>query len=219
MTFPHLEISTTVLATTIIVISSLIMLLESGHADIPFFWHSTMNNDTAAGNFTPGLRANFSASSQGDLVFSRWGDKDNKLEIKEISNGTNPIFRIQGSTGNSSGGFVSQPIAYQNANITLSLGNITTYYSEYPRLIDNNTQVSFSFYVLRPDDQEAYVSYVVGPLYKKEGWDGNQYLTRIQPSSSYYVDLPEDHILTRISVGIVPTTTVDPVDFGIKLES
>jgi hypothetical protein len=171
-------------------------------------------SETSVSNFYGNLDKTAQAN---DLIFSAWGGQDNKMFIREINNETGKIFRIQGTTGSSAAGFACETWDYSSRNITLGVGNVSTFSNDYPLNAENNTQISFRFHLTRQNGEPAEVSYVVGKLYTEEGWNGNHYYKKITPNSSYVFKIPNDAILKGITVGIEEEVTVNPVDFSIKL--
>jgi hypothetical protein len=188
---------------------------------------------TASHAVTRDIRAN-NASLNTSLIdqnFLPWGDLKN-LTLNNINynrtdnnNGpayTKPIFRIQGSSGNKSGGFVLPDVRYMGKFVSLTLGNISKPEST------KNSQISFVFQVngarlINRTHAEYKIIFVNGFL-DKHGWIGNNYYEGIESYSSKLINLADliklkgdkYAYLKGITITVQRQSTINMMEFKIN---
>lgn len=156
-------------------------------------------------------------SFMDEIVFSETDTPHNQLNLSANGNETVTEFRINGTTGNASTGYVSQELNFQPVRAVLIIGNVSKHSANPLR---DDTQVTISFLVSGKDGKSSNVNFVVGPLNIK-GWFKGDLFERLEPRSSNTLNLEgltsnDGYTIKRISIIAQSQSVIDEMDFGLR---
>lgn len=160
-----------------------------------------------------------SSSVLKDILFTEFGGLENKLKLGKTSSATSVLFTLNGTTGDQTAGYVSQPLNIAPKVVFIDTWNTSKQSIDPSR---NDTQVTLSFLVSGKNGISANVNYVMGPL-KINGWFKGDLFESVKPGSTNVLNLQgltsEDRYSIRsISIMAQSLSIINEVNFNLRFE-
>jgi hypothetical protein len=155
-------------------------------------------------------------SASPKIVFTPWGN-ESKLILKSSPNGSSTsILKLEGTTGKSAAGFVSNDLDYRGSLVTLKIGKV----SKSP--VD--AKVSFTLDI-KGLFKDYTMLFVIGRGESKV-WVGDVYFQKLDPHTTSEVNIPDIialhnglYLITkRITLVVEKQTSIKGIDFTIQLD-
>lgn len=190
-----------------------VQLLSRTNTYLIFFWLLISLSGNALLIESSGQRVSF----MDEIVFSETETTHNQLNLSATGNETIVEFRINGTTGNASTGYVSQELNFKPVRAVLTIGNVSKHSANPLR---DDTQVTISFLVSGDDGKSCNVNFVVGP-HNIDGWFKGDLYERLEPWSSNMLNLQgltsnDGYTIKRISIIAQSQSVIEEMDFGLR---